>query len=233
MASLVLVALAGCTTTQQEAARLRLNSARLRATEESVRVLASSRTVEVSQVSVVTDRTGSAVVVRLQNTGPRAVSDLPISLALISRGGRRRDLNGSPGLGYFATHLPAVPAGGGLSWVYTTNRHLPAAARVTAAIGSAASVPLPRLGSLPRVVATVGPPLADGRLPVRIRNTSPVPQYQLGVFAVVQRGRRYVAAGQTTVGALAAGADRELLVKLVGDSAHAVVAVQSPPTIFG
>ena len=62
-----LFALTGCATTQQEAARLQLNSARERAAQLKVEVTRSGPDVTVQSVEVVTARGGSAFIVRLKN----------------------------------------------------------------------------------------------------------------------------------------------------------------------
>ena len=50
--ALLILALTGCATTQQEAARLRLNSARLRATQVRLRVVQPNPAIKVQSVSL-------------------------------------------------------------------------------------------------------------------------------------------------------------------------------------
>ena len=75
--ALLILALAGCATTQQEAARLRLNSARLRATQVRLRVVQPNPAIKVQSVSLLASHGGSAIVVRLRNLLGHPVSDLP------------------------------------------------------------------------------------------------------------------------------------------------------------
>jgi hypothetical protein len=230
---LALTALAGCATTQQRAARLRLNDTRLRATQFPVRVTALDPGVLVRDVAIVRSAHESAVVVRVQNAGAHPLSDLPISVGLIARGGRRLYLNTSAGLDYFQTHLPGVPARGSLAWVFTTRRALPKALRAFAAVGPPGPGTPPGAPTLPRILV-VRTGRSSGRgLRVSVSNPSPVPQYQLQVYAVAQHGRREVGAAQATIAQLESGASADVQLKLVGDLVGASVALEAAPTIFG
>ncbi len=53
----------GCATTQQEAVRLRLNSARIRVSEKPTKVTVAGRALRVTRVALVRGRSGSAIVV--------------------------------------------------------------------------------------------------------------------------------------------------------------------------
>ena len=54
------IAVAGCATTQQEAVRLRLNSARIRVSEKPTKVAAAGRALRVSRVALVHGRRADA-----------------------------------------------------------------------------------------------------------------------------------------------------------------------------
>jgi hypothetical protein len=221
-------ALAGCTTTQQQAAWLRMNNARLRASELSVRVTTPGSDVAVEQVSAVSGGGRSAVVVRVRNLGSRALSDLPISVGARAASGRRTYLNAAPGLDFFQTHLPVIRGHGQLTWVYASDHRLPAGARLFANIGSrslAARPPLPQI-EVERGVIT-----RAGAVRLKVVNRSSVPQYQLPVYAFVRRGGTYVAAGQATIGVLSGGGASALRLKLVGRP-QGDLAIEAGPTIF-
>jgi len=230
---LALTALAGCATTQQQASRLRLNDARLRASQLPVRVTTLDPGVRVKDVAILRSANQSAVVVRVQNAGARPLSDLPISVGLIARGGRRLYLNSSAGLDYFQTHLPGVPARGSLAWVFTTRRALPKGLRAFAAVGPPGPIAPAGAPALPRILV-VRTGRSSGRgLRVSVSNPSQVPQYQLQLYAVAHNGRREVGAAQATIAQLGSGASAEVQLKLVGDLAGASVALEAAPTIFG
>jgi hypothetical protein len=231
-AGLALTALAACSTTQQQAARLQLNSARLRAAELGVRVTRGDPRVRLLHVAVVRGRAGAAVIVTLHNSADSATSDLPISVGVRDVHRRRRYLNAAPGIDYFQTHVPAIPAGATLSWVFTTRRRLPPAAHPFAEVGLPALAAVPARAALPRV--TVAAIAQTGReLQLTIDNESAVPQYQLQVYAVALRAGRYVAAGTASIPHLGAGSRLALRIALLGGGGAARIAVQAPPTIFG
>src|ERR1700722_14034179 len=64
-------ALAGCATTQQEAARLQLNAARIRASEQPTEVKVAGQTVDVTRVARVVTGGQTAFVVQVRNSGQR------------------------------------------------------------------------------------------------------------------------------------------------------------------
>jgi uncharacterized lipoprotein YmbA len=108
-AGVALTALAGCATTQQEAARLQLNSSRIRATQVGVRVTRADQSgVTVQQVAVIRAAHSSAIVVRLANGTSRPTSDLEISVGFKTPGRRPSYLNAADGIDYFQDHIPAI-----------------------------------------------------------------------------------------------------------------------------
>jgi len=226
--------LAGCATTQQTAARLRVNDARIRASQLPTEVLRDDRSIEVLGVSVVGGPSGSAMVVTLRNLAGTPVSDLPISVGLID-GGHRRYLNGAAGSDYFQTHLPAISRRGTLTWVFTTPRRLPGQTRPFAVVGVPAAPPLSLPRTLPDLAARLtraSGALRGGELQISVQNRSSLPQYQLPVYATASRGGHYVAAGQATIEQLDGGASSRLELHLTGDTNGASVAIEAPPTIF-
>ena len=168
----IAAALAGCATTQQEAARLQLNSARIRASQQPTEVTVAGQAVDVTRVARVVTGGATAFVVQVRNSGRQPVSDLPISVGV--RVGSKRPLyvnRQSPAeFSYFAAHLPLVAAGATLTWVYTTDQRLPAHARPFALVGGTPSNAAPRTNPLPVIrasaVAPVAPASATGASPL-------------------------------------------------------------------
>ena len=217
---LLALGVTGCVSTQQQAARLQLNDARIRAGQRPTRVRAAGSTVRVRRVDLIRAGRASAFVVEIANPGSRMVSDLPISLGV--RSGRHvlRYLNaGAPAPnGYFTAHLPPIAAGRSITWVYTTGRRLPARARPFALVGATPSIRV-RPGRPPGLSVTVRsatPGRVSHRLALAVRNLSSVPQYQLQVYAIGRAGARAVAAGAATVPYLAAHASSQLSLPLLG-----------------
>jgi hypothetical protein len=226
-------ALAGCSTTQQEATRLQLNSARIRASQFGLHVGRHNPDIRVAAVGLLKGRDGTAVVVRMRNLADRVLTDLPVSVGLIAAHGVKRYLNAKAGIDYFDSHVSAIGPDAELTWVFTSRAEVPEHARPFAYVGTA--VPgFSTATGLPQI--TVQPEPRSGSpnvVRLTVRNDSAVPQYQLQVYATISGRRGYVAAGTATVAHLGTGASASLQVRLLGSSTKATPALQAPPTIFG
>ena len=239
--------LAGCTTTMQEAARVQLNSARIRASELSTRVHVPGRAVRVSSVGLVSSASATAFVVRVRNRSQRQLSDLPISVGVRVPGKPPRYLNAQSGREdfYFGAHLPVIAPGATLTWVYTLHRRLPGAARPFAIVGarpepavaSSGDLPVVRAGARGGAVSRSGARGGAGtresvsaKLPVAVHNLSGVPQYQLQVYAFARRDGRYTAAGSLTVDELDGQVSKTFQLGLVGRPGRGRVHVEALPT---
>jgi len=223
--------LAGCATTMQRAARLRLNSARILASQSSIRVSTAGTTVTVTGVTLIRSGRATAFVVTVRNVGRRAISDLPISVGYRLAHHREVYVNAGDTLTYFDAHLPGIAAGASLTWVYTAGRRLPAGARPFARVGSTPAVPGAAVDGSP-VIRVRATPATGTLVDVAVRNLSGVPQYQLPVYAVAERDGHAVAAGQSSVTELAGGASQTLQLRLLGRTGPAAVQVEAPSTIF-
>ena len=153
----VLVTLAGCATTQDEAARLQLNSARIRTAEQKTVVRSAGSAVAVSTVSLLSSPGAHTFVVTVHNRQSSAVMDLPISVGVSSRGDRRVDVNAhsTQELSYYDAHLPRIAAGGSLTWVFTTTAKLPSRAHPFALVGARPSPATSAGASAPTIAARV------------------------------------------------------------------------------
>jgi hypothetical protein len=238
MATALLLAaglLAGCTTTQHEAQRMQLDSARERAAVLATKVTSANPLVSASVAGSVTGpvagRLETALIVSVHNAGHKAVTDLPISVGYALPGKPRVYLNAAAGLDYFEAHLPAIFAGQSRIWVYTADGDLPKGARPFAIVGRKPSVAA--LLSEPNVRITVK--LAGSttsKLHIALDNSTSVPQYQLQVYAYAERAGHYLAAGNATVVDLGAGSHQNLTLRLIGTSRGATVHVEAIPTIL-
>jgi hypothetical protein len=227
------VPLAGCTTTQHEAQRVQLDSARLRAALKSTRVTAANATVTPTSVATVTSGGKTAFVITVRNGGHKAVSDLPISVGYEGADGIRAFLNAAVNLNYFQAHLPIIAAGGSLTWVYTVSSHaLPSRARLFAIVGRRPTPPALLTETNIRIQLDVGHVTATNSVTVHLDNPSSAPQYQLQVYAYARHGSRYVAAGNLTVADLGAGSRQRVKVPLVGVVPSANLHVEAIPTIL-
>jgi uncharacterized lipoprotein YmbA len=228
------IAVAGCSTTQQEAVRLRLNSARIRVSEKPTKVAVAGRWLRVEQIALVRSASGSAIVVRLHNPGRRTVSDLPISVGLWKGDARQRPLNvKSPEeLSYFDAHVPVIAPGTTVTWVYTTTRRVPAGARPYAIVGARRSVlRAPRVSTAPVIDAIPARTATTARVAVTLQNRSSIPQYQLQVYAVARHGRRYVAVGELTVPHLDGDGKHTVQLPLLGRPGQGRLRVEALPAM--
>jgi hypothetical protein len=229
--------LAGCSTTQDEAARLQLNSARIRAAEVKTVVRTAGAAVQVSDVSLLSTPGAHTFVVTLHNPGAKAVTDLPISVGVSQRGRHRVYLNSrsEQELSYFYAHLPRIAAGSSVTWVFATTHAVPAKARPFALVGARPSPAVPVSATAPTIEThvTATKPAAHGRewLTVTLRNNTSVPQYQMPVYAVALRGRRTVAAGEQIVPHLGTHRSLSIRVPVQGSLQHARLNVAALPTI--
>jgi hypothetical protein len=234
------VGVSGCSTTQDEAARLQLNAARIRSAETRTVVRVAGHRLRVARLSVLSDSRGSAFVVQLRNLGDQAVADLPISVGVREPHRGRVFLNAtsSQELSYFDAHVPTVAAGRMLNWVYTTSRSVGRHAQPFALVGDRPS-PVPTRadeGTPPiirtRVLSRESAGGGQSRLRLSLRNTSSVPQYQLQVYAIGIRGRRAVAAGELTVPHLGSHRTEALTFSVIGPLTHVRLELAAVPTIF-
>lgn len=216
VATVIALPLAGCTTTMHAAQRERLESARQRAALETTRVTRSNPRVSASALSTLRSGGRTALIVRVTNRSPHAVTDLPISVGYMTRQGRTVYLNSSANLSYFDAHLPAIRAGATLTWVYTTRRVVPVGVQTFARVGRRPATPA-RLTDMGVRIGVDYRAAANGRsLTVRLQNSSGVPQYELQVYAYARRHGRYVAAGSASVADLDSGASDRLRLPLIG-----------------
>jgi len=225
------LAFAGCTTTQHEAQRERLDSARQRVALEPTRVAATNAMV--TPVSVAAVRAGgkTAFVVRVTNRGRRAVTDLPISVGYKTAPGANVFLNSAADLNYFQAHLPAIRAGGSLTWVFTTRRAVPPAARPFARVGRKRAAPALLTDTDVRIPLTYRYQSRLNTVSVHLSNPTSVPQYELQVYAYAKRAARYVGAANATVTSLGAGSKQSLRLNVVGTLGHHFH-IQAVPTIL-
>jgi hypothetical protein len=226
--AVLLVALAGCATTQQRNARVKLQAERELAARNPLRVGRLNPQVDVRGVALVRGHGESAVIVQLASRSATPLTDVPIAVGVRTAHGRPVQLNGAPRLGWFSTHVAAIAPHSETSWVFTTRRALPSGVRPFARVGVPGNGPHSDVAKLPRLDVTA---LGGGR--VRVRNASGVPQLDLPVYAVARAGGRPVAAGRTSLAQLGGDHETTVRVPLVGRDSPAPPEAFSTPTIVG
>ena len=182
------VVLTGCVSTQQIAARARLVSARMLASQTAIEVTRTNPDVSVGRLTVIRARTGAAVVVPLRNDASTALTDLPISVAIRTARGNMY-LNRSANLDYFQTHVAVIGPHDSTDWVFTTGARVASRRAISVRWVSAASSEAGRRPATNRSV-TARHRGRDRHEPLRD------PQYDLQVYVLAIRSGRDVAAGK-------------------------------------
>lgn len=232
LAALAAPALAGCAdSTQLRNDRAELSARRDVASRERQRVTQRNPQVRVAEATRVSDARSTAIVVELRSSAAAPLTDVPITVGVRRRDGRRTPLNDRPGLDWFQTHVAAIPARGTATWVFRTRRPVPAG-RPFAVAGVLPEPALSAAGSLPAVRVAPQPATVPGVARVRVTNASKVPQDALQVYAVRRRGGRSVAAGRTAVARLAPGRKATVTMRLTGARSGGTLDVGALPTIF-
>jgi hypothetical protein len=225
---LAATALTGCKTTQQSNDRLNLRATRELASRVPVDVRRQNPEIKVEQTAVVSGAKGKggAIVAVLKNVSDHVTNDLPIEVGV---GGR--PLNSGKTFTYAQTRAPALDPGEETTWVFQSDKPLPAGAPF-ARVGMPPSPVLATADSLPGIEATQAAAPANSTLSVKITNKSDIPQYDLEVYAGAKKGRRYVAAGATGVEHLGSNESTTVDVPLTGDAKGTHVQLFIAPIYF-
>jgi hypothetical protein len=137
---------------------------------------------------------------------------------------------------YPENHAPALEPGQETTWVFESDKPLPAGAAY-ARVGAAPSIPDEEPGdSLPDLEGeATGPATSSGAnstLSVKITNKSDIPQFDVGVYAVSKKGNRAVAAGAAVVPHVGSNDSVTVSVPIDGDTAAAQFQISVTPTYF-
>lgn len=227
------VVLTGCVSTQQIAARARLVSARVLASQGTTQVERVNSDVAVGRVVLIRTRTGTAIVVPLRNNSSSNLTDLPISVGVRTTSGESLYLNRSANLDYFESDVAAIGPGATTTWVFTTDRRV-RGGRPFATVGfpqlhPSTSATLPRIDVSLR---TRGSAPAGATVEVSVANRSGIPQYGLQVYAVAVRAGRTIGAGRAEIIHLGTNATTTMSVTLLGVAQGVALRLIALPTIF-
>jgi hypothetical protein len=232
---LVLVgALGGCVeTTQQKNARAQLQDDRLLASRSSVVVTRPDPNIAVLNVRSLRGPAGGVIAVTLRNEGGRPVSDLPLSVAVLTPAGHTAYLNRQAELPYFQTHIAGIGGKAEATWVFSSASPIPNGHVFVRA--GAPAIPVDKaIGKLPAITSSLTSVRSRGRdratVSAQIENRSEAPQDGLAVYAYALSGDRLVAAGTALLGSLGSGATQAVQVPLVGKPGSSAVHLETPPT---
>lgn len=230
----LLTILQGCESTADKSARLAAQNADVVA-EQGIEVTKESSDVRVLGTAVVTDANGTAVVVRLRNTGRAALAKVPIAIDVRDAGGASVFRNDAPGAEPALVAVAGLPAQGVVTWVHdqVISEGGPAAGVVARAgtAGGPAPEPLPEL-KLGKLEVT-SDPATGAQGAGTVTNASESAQRGVAIYAVARRGSKIVAAGRAVVETLAAGATARFDIFFIGRPAGAKVTLTAPPWVSG
>jgi hypothetical protein len=218
--------LAGCKTTQDSNDRLELRAKRTLAGRIPIEVKKASPDVKVERVAAVRAKDGGAIVVALRNVSDHVVNDLPIEAGI-----GNEPLNVGKLFTYAQTRAPALDPGERGTWVFHSDKPLPAGTPF-AKVGAAPEPALASTAGLPGIDAAAASRLSNSTLSVKITNKTDIPQYDLEVYAVARKGKRYAAAGVAPVEHLGSDGEKTVDVPFTGDAKGAPVQVFVSPVYF-
>ena len=228
------LALAGCDTTQDKAARLKVRSTRELAGREPARpIRRRDRDVRVLDASIVRGQGKAAIAVTLRNVGSAPVNDLPLAVGVRMADGEHLDLTSGEKVAYFQAHAPALAPGERTTWVFTSHDDLGGADSAFAEVGVARDAPTTASSVPALAVSSVGAAKKDpGKVEATVANTTGVVQYDVAVYGWALRHGRYVAAGRTDVEELDPDESTTVAISMTGKAKGASLHVAAPPTIF-
>jgi hypothetical protein len=230
-----LIVLSGCdtTTTQTKSARAELQIQRNLAAAEETKLTGNAPGVKVLNATAIRGKKGGAIALVVRNTGSKTINDLPVGVG-VGTAGKSPYLNLAKRVPYFQSHLPAIAPGEKATWVFTSEKPLPAG-DAFAKVGGPPKEPLATVGTPPEMAT------ADARgktekdssvIEARVSNDSDIPQLDVEVYASASKGDQLVAAGATKVGEIAPGQELTVHIPVAGSLDGAKAAAFAPPTIF-
>ena len=226
------LALSACESTQDKSKRLGEQAKHATHTDRGVKVTKLNPDVKVLGTTVLTDQNGSAVAVRLRNTGRRPLVRVPIGVDVLDAKGQSVFTNSIPGLEPNLTSTAVLVPGRETYWVndQVTAAGKPAHVRAKAGIQSKVAKSLPAL--------VVKPPRlkqdpVDGVYATGfVFNRSKVEQRHLVLYCVALKGTKVVAAGRGAIERLRVGRKQRYRIFFIGNPKGARLVVTAPPTVL-
>lgn len=233
--ALLLPALAGCQSTQDESAEREAEGAKaLNAKGLEIGAGEVAGRLEVVDTRVLFDENGGAVVARVRNTGQRDLVKVPIAIDVRNARGKSVFKNNFPGLEQNLVSIPVLRAGETVEWVNDQVFAVtpPESVRVRLAEGEE----LP--GELPEIEVTdptlQNDPVSGVEVTGKVINHSGEEQRKVILFAVARKGGRIVAAGRGQIPRLKEEESKPATYHIffIGDPRGAEISVHGFPTQF-
>lgn len=229
------LATSGCESTRAKAAKFTQEGDRAFAAR-GLSVGASNRDVKVEQHVVVHDASGTAAVVVLRNTGPRALEDVAIALAVEDARGRVLWRNDAAGLEPGLTHVALLAPGQTVTWV---NDQVLLTSGTPASLGVKVGAGRPAPQGAAGVAIDVQDPRLEGDPASGVTavasavNRTDVAQHDLVIASVARKGGRIVGAGRALVPNLKGNGHEAFQVFFIGDPRGAELSFDAQPSTLG
>jgi hypothetical protein len=220
-------ALSGCATTQDANKRAEITAGRILASRKPLELRGTDSNVQVVQTSMLSGKSGSAIVVVLRNRGDEPVNDLPIAVG--PQGGQ--PVNTRANVPYFQSHAPAIAPGAETTWVYMSKEKI-GSGQAFARVGAPSAHPLTTAGHVSDLDVNDSSSKGGTSARARVSNQTGIPQYDLNVFAVARKGGRYVAAGRISLEHLGVSKSAHVSLPLIGDAKGGQLQIFAPQTLF-
>lgn len=198
LAGVALVA-TGCESTQDKSAKIGAELGPVRQ-EKGLKITKESKDVEVVSTTLLSDRNGSAVVVRLRNRSSDDLVGVPIAIDVLDAKGKSVYTNSIPGIEPALAAIPFIAAGGEVDWVHDQVLASGKPAKVKVTVGAGGK---PFRGKQPQI--SVSEPELEGDPYSGILAGGDV-EYRSGddlervlLYAVATRGGEIVAAGRGAI----------------------------------
>jgi hypothetical protein len=195
----VALVVTGCESTQDESAKIAAELGPVKQ-EKGLKITRQSREVEVLSSTLLTDRNGSAVVVRLRNRSNEDLVGVPIAIDVLDANGRSVYRNDIPGIEPALAAVPFIAAGGETEWVHDQILATGAPARVEVKVGEGGE---PFEGGQPRISVSnpklEGDPYSGVLAGGNVENRSGEDLERVLLYAIATRGGEVVAAGRGAI----------------------------------
>lgn len=226
---------AGCQSTQATSAEREAEGSQLLKSEKRLEVTKKNPDIKVLDTKLLSDNSGTAVVVEVENTSDQAQANVPVLINVVDKKGKSVFSNDTPGLEPALTRIPAIGPGETFDWI--NNQVLPTgepdSVEVKVGFGDEdvpqtfpdIQVSDPTLKTDPTTgVEAVG----------KVMNESPVLQKYLTVFAVARKDDEIVAAGRAVLKRLQPNGERDgsYHIFFVGDPEGADITASAPPSVL-
>lgn len=232
VAALVVLPLAGCTTTQERSANLAKNAEKA-AEAKRFQVGRTNPDVKVVSVTTIPGDSANAVVVKLENRSSTTQVVVPVALDLYDAKDTSIYTNRVDGLDQALNNIEVVPPG--TSWWLNNQVPTTKAARTRVRVGTSrtatpASIPEMRVSPL-KFTEDGGVKVGRGK----IENLSTIEQRRLTIFAVALKGGKPVAAGRAVIEKLGPKGGKKVGFSIYfnGDPTGAQLEISAPPSILG